>query len=47
MFREEGIQVSPFTMSSPSPKTAAPSSLPLDMKDSLKEDRVFCFELYA
>jgi hypothetical protein len=33
------MQVSPVTMSHPSLRTAAPLCLPLDIKDSLKEDR--------
>jgi hypothetical protein len=57
MFREAGMQVSPVTMSCPSPRTAAPPCLPLDIKDSLKEDTRlllwglfalgFCFEAFA
>jgi hypothetical protein len=38
MFREAGTQVFPVTMSRPSPRTAAPPCLLLDIKDSLKED---------
>jgi hypothetical protein len=38
MFREAETQVSPVTMSHPSPRTAVPPCLPLDIKDSLKED---------
>jgi hypothetical protein len=43
MFREVGTQVSLVTMSCPSLRTVAPPAfLPLDRKDSLKEDvRVF------
>jgi hypothetical protein len=37
------IQVSPVTMLRPSLRTAAPSHLPLDIKDSLKEDEGFCY----
>jgi hypothetical protein len=37
-FREAGMQVSPVTMSHPSLRTTAPPCLPLDIKDSLKED---------
>jgi hypothetical protein len=41
-FREVGTQVSLVTMSCPSPSTVAPPPyLPLDLKDSLKEDRRF------
>jgi hypothetical protein len=47
-FREAGKHVSPVTMSHPSLRTAAPPCLPLDIKDSLKEDMrflllAFCF----
>jgi hypothetical protein len=50
MFREAGTQVSPFTMSSPSLRTAI-SCLPLDIEDSLKEDvryfaLGFCFWIF-
>jgi hypothetical protein len=38
MFRVAGTQVSPVTMSCPSPRTAVPLRLPLGIKDSLKED---------
>jgi hypothetical protein len=39
MFREAGMQVSPVTMSLPSPRTAAPPPcLPLGINNSLKED---------
>jgi hypothetical protein len=38
MFREAGRQVSPVTMSLPSPRNAAPPCLPLGIKDSLRED---------
>jgi hypothetical protein len=43
VFREAGMQVSPVTVSRPSPRTVAPPTcLPLDIKDLLKEDmRVF------
>jgi hypothetical protein len=37
MFRETGMKVSPVTMSSHSPRTAAPPYLPLGIKDLLKE----------
>jgi hypothetical protein len=38
-FREVGTQVSPVTMSRPSLRTVAPPPcLPVDVKDSLKED---------
>jgi hypothetical protein len=52
MFREAGTQVSPVTMSHPSPRTAVPPCLPLGIKDSLKEDArlllwAFCFEAFA
>jgi hypothetical protein len=47
-FREAGMQVSPVTMSRPSPRTAAPPCLPLDIKDSLKEDvRPFALGAFA
>jgi hypothetical protein len=40
MFREVRMQVSLVSVSLPSPRTvAAPPCLPLDIKDSLKEDR--------
>jgi hypothetical protein len=39
-FREVGMQVSLLTMSHPSLRTVAPPPcLPLDIKDSLKEDK--------
>jgi hypothetical protein len=38
MFREVGTKVSPVTMPRPSPRTAALPCLPLDIKESLKED---------
>jgi hypothetical protein len=42
MFREVGIQVSLVTMSRLSPRTVAlPPCLPLDIKDSLKEEARF------
>jgi hypothetical protein len=42
MFREVGTQVSLVTMSCLSPRTVAPPPcLPLDIKDSLKEDTGF------
>jgi hypothetical protein len=42
MFREVGSQVSLVTMSCPSLRTVAPPPcLPLDIKDSLKEDTRF------
>jgi hypothetical protein len=42
MFREVVMQVSLVTMSGPSPRSVAPSPcLPLDIKDSLKEDKRF------
>jgi hypothetical protein len=42
-FTEIGTQVSLVTMSHPSLRTVAlPPCLPLDIKDSLKEDRGFC-----
>jgi hypothetical protein len=48
MFRETGRQVSPVTMSFPSPRTPAPPCLPLGIKDSLKEDgRLLLWELFA
>jgi hypothetical protein len=41
-FREVGMQVSHVTMLCPSPRTVAPPPcLPLDIKDSLKEDSRF------
>jgi hypothetical protein len=42
-FREVGTQVSLVTMSLPSPRTVAPPPfcLPLDIKDSLKEEAGF------
>jgi hypothetical protein len=47
-FREAGMQVSPVTMSGPSPRTAAPPCLSLCIKDSLKEDqRFFALEVFA
>jgi hypothetical protein len=45
MFREAGMQVSPVTMSHPSPGTAALPCLPLDIKDSLKENWGVAFAL--
>jgi hypothetical protein len=48
-FREAGTQVFPVTVSCLSPRIAAPPCLALDIKDSLKEDRLllwafaFCF----
>jgi hypothetical protein len=48
MFREAGTQVSPVTMSRPSPRTTAPPCLPLGIKDSLKEDaRLLFWGLFA
>jgi hypothetical protein len=46
-FREEGTQVSPVTISHPSPRNvASPPYLPLGIKDSLKEDtRLLLFAL--
>jgi hypothetical protein len=42
LFREVEIQVSLVTMSCPSLRTVVPPPcLPLDIKDSLKKDRVF------
>jgi hypothetical protein len=38
MFRKAGTQFSPITMSRLSPRTVVPPCLPLDIKDSLKED---------
>jgi hypothetical protein len=38
MFKKVGAQISSVTMSHPSPRTTAPHCLPLDIKDSLKED---------
>jgi hypothetical protein len=38
MFREVGTLVSLVTLACPSPRTAASPCLPLDIKDSLKED---------
>jgi hypothetical protein len=37
-FREAGMQVSPVTMSCPSPKASAPLCLPLFIKGPLKEE---------
>jgi hypothetical protein len=45
-FREVGIQVSPVTISCPFLRTSAPPCLPLDIKDSLKEDRRLLFLLW-
>jgi hypothetical protein len=39
-FREAGMQVSPVTMSHPSPRSSAPPCLPLPLKKGL---RLFCF----
>jgi hypothetical protein len=48
MFREAGTQVSPVTMSCLSQRTSAPPCLPLDIKDSLKEDtRLFALGAFA
>jgi hypothetical protein len=43
MFRRVGRKFSLVTTPCPSPRTTAPHCLPLDIKDSLKEDwgRVF------
>jgi hypothetical protein len=51
-FRKAGAQVSPVTMSHPSPRTTIPPCLPLDIKDPLKEDTgfllwAFCFGAFA
>jgi hypothetical protein len=48
MFREAGTQVPLVTVSRPSLRTAAPPCLPLDIKDSLKEDpRLFALGVFA
>jgi hypothetical protein len=48
MFREEGMQISPVTMSRRSPRTAAPPCLPQDIKDSLKENtRLFALGAFT
>jgi hypothetical protein len=47
-FRESGTQVFPITVSHPSSRTTALPCLPLDIKDSLKEDRrVLLWRLFA
>jgi hypothetical protein len=54
VFREAGMQVSPATMSCPSPRASAPPCLPLGIRGLLKEDIkplleafAFCFGLLA
>jgi hypothetical protein len=41
MFREAEIQVSPVTISHPSPRANPPPCLPLFIKEALKEDMSF------
>jgi hypothetical protein len=47
-FKEAGTEVSPVTMSCPSPITAAPWCLPLDIENPLNEDmRLFALVFFV